>query len=43
MKSRFFSVGVDTMPHHKPAKGGLYVGKQGQMSRHYFGGARRVK
>ncbi|MFC2022350.1 IS6 family transposase [Chloroflexota bacterium] len=28
--------------HRKPTKGGLYVGKQGQMSRHYFRGARRV-
>jgi len=30
-------------PHRKPAKGGLYVSKQGAMSRHYFRGARRVR
>jgi len=31
-----------TISHRFP-KGGLYIGKQGQMSRHYFRGARRVK
>ncbi|MDD5127421.1 MAG: integrase core domain-containing protein, partial [Dehalococcoidales bacterium] len=32
-----------TNPHRKPPTGGLYMGKQGQMSRHYFKGARRVR
>ena len=31
-----------TIPKRVP-KRGLYVGKQGQMSRHYFRGARRMK